>query len=104
MGGADLRKHWYDLFQRVFCLCSLLGVFMVSCLMFKALSHFKFIFVYGESVHSNFIDFHAAVQLPQHHFVEETVFLLVYILASFVKDELGHRCVGLFLDCLILFH
>ena len=71
--------------------------------MFKALSHFKFIFLYGERVHSNFMDFHAAVQLPQHHFVEETVFLLVYILASFVKDELGHRCVGLFLDS-ILFH
>ena len=23
---TDLRKHWYDLSQRMFCLCSLLGV------------------------------------------------------------------------------
>ena len=23
---TDLRKHWYDLCQRIFCLCSLLGV------------------------------------------------------------------------------
>ena len=71
---------------------------MESFLMFKALSQCEFIFVYGERVCSNFIDFHAAVQLPQHHFVEETVFLLVYILASFVKDELGHRYMGLFLS------
>ena len=33
--------------------------FMVSCLMFKSLSHFEFIFVYGESVCSNFIDLHS---------------------------------------------
>ena len=76
---------------------------MVSCLVSKVLSHFELIFVYGERVCSNFIDFHAAVQLPQHHFVEETVFLLVYILASFVKDELGHRCMGLFLGSLFCF-
>ena len=27
---TDLRKHWYDLYQRMFCLCSLLGV--LQCL------------------------------------------------------------------------
>ena len=33
---------------------------MVSCLMFKSLSQFEFIFVYGKSVRSNFSDLHAA--------------------------------------------
>ena len=28
----------------------------MSCLMFKSLSHFKFIFVYGVNIYSNFID------------------------------------------------
>ena len=36
---------------------------MVSCLWFKSLSHFEFIFVYSEKMCSNFIDLHAAVQL-----------------------------------------
>ena len=30
---TDLRKHWYDLCQRMFCLCSLIGV--LWCLVFK---------------------------------------------------------------------
>ena len=38
---------------------------MVSCLIFKSLSHFEFIFVHGMKVCSNFIDLHAAVQLSQ---------------------------------------
>ena len=36
---------------------------MVSCLTFKSLSHFEFIFVHGVRVCSNFIDLHEAVQL-----------------------------------------
>ena len=42
---TDLRRHWYNLCQRIYCLCSL--SFMVSCFIFKSLSHFEFIFVYG---------------------------------------------------------
>ena len=38
--------------------------FMVSCLMFKSLSHFEFIFVYGVSG-SNVTDLYEAVQLSQ---------------------------------------
>ena len=38
-------------------------IFMVSCLMFKSLSHFEFIFVCGESVCSNVIDFHAYISV-----------------------------------------
>ena len=29
---TDLRKHWYDLCQRMFCLCSLLGVLLYHVL------------------------------------------------------------------------
>ena len=36
---------------------------MVSCLIFKSLSHFEFIFVYGVRAYSIFIDLHVAVQL-----------------------------------------
>ena len=35
---------------------------MVSCLIFKSLSHFEFIFVCGVRVCSCFIDLHVAVQ------------------------------------------
>ena len=41
--------------------------FMVSCLMFKSLDHFEFIFVHGMRVCSSFIDLHATVQFSQHH-------------------------------------
>ena len=36
--------------------------FMVSCLMFKSLSHFELIFVHGVRVCSNFIDLPVALQ------------------------------------------
>ena len=39
---------------------------MVSCLMFKSLSHL-FIFMRGVKLYCGFIDLHAAVQLPQYH-------------------------------------
>ena len=35
---TDLRKHWYDLCPKTFCLCSLLKVFWY--LILKSLSHF----------------------------------------------------------------
>ena len=35
--------------------------FMASCLMFKSLSHFEFIFGHDVRVCSNFFDLHAAV-------------------------------------------
>ena len=43
---------------------------MVSCLMFKSLSHFEGFFVHGVRVCSNFIDLHAAVQLSHHHLLK----------------------------------
>ena len=54
--------YLYDLFQGMFCLFILIGDFMMSCLIFKSLSHFEFIFVHGVRVCSSFIDLHAAVQ------------------------------------------
>uniref|UniRef100_A0A8D1JKV6 Uncharacterized protein n=1 Tax=Sus scrofa TaxID=9823 RepID=A0A8D1JKV6_PIG len=47
---------------------------MVSCLMFKSLSHFEFIFVHGVRVYSSFIDLHSTVQLSQHHLLRRLSF------------------------------
>ena len=48
--------------------------FMVSCLTFKFISHFEFIFVPGVRVCSSFIDLHAAVQFSQHHLLKRLSF------------------------------
>ena len=48
--------------------------FMVSCLMFKLLSHFQFIFVHGVRVCSYFTDLHSVVQFSQHHFLRRLSF------------------------------
>ena len=60
--------------------------FMVSCLIFKSLSHFEFVSVYGMKEYSNFVDLHAAVQLSQHHLLKRLFFFPLYIFASFVED------------------
>ena len=52
--------------------------FMVFCLIFKGLSHFEFIFVYGMEVYSNIIDLHMAVQFSQHPLLKRLSFLHVY--------------------------
>ena len=52
----------------------LLWSFMVSCLIFKALSHFEFIFVYGVRICSKFIDLHPALQLSQSPLADKTIF------------------------------
>ena len=49
----------------------------ISCLMFKSLSYFEFIFVCGVRVCSTFIDLLAAVRLSQHHLLKR-LFLIVY--------------------------
>ena len=45
--------------------------FMVSCLIFRSLSYFEFIFVYGVRECSNFIDLHASVRPSQHYFLKK---------------------------------
>ena len=47
---------------------------MVSCLIFKSLSHFEFIFVPGVRVCSSFIDLHAAVQVSQQYLLKRLSF------------------------------
>ena len=49
-------------------------IFMVSCLMFKSVGHFEFIFVRGVRMCSNFIDLHAAVKISQHHMLKKLSF------------------------------
>ena len=44
--------------------------FIVSCLTFRSLIHFEFIFVYGVIECSNFILLHVAVQFTQHHLLK----------------------------------
>lgn len=48
--------------------------FIVSCLMFRTLSLFEFIFVHDVRVCSSFIDLHAVVQFSQHHLLKRLSF------------------------------
>jgi len=73
--------------------------FIVSCLMFKPLSSFEFIFVYGVRECYNFIDLHAAVQLSQHHLLKRSSFLHCIFL-SLLSRLIYYMCVNLFLDSL----
>ena len=62
--------------------------FIVSGLTFRSLIHFEFIFVYGLRKCSSFILLQVVDQLTQYH-SKETVFSLLYILASSVKDKVS---------------
>ena len=83
---------------------------MVSCLIFKSLSHVEFIFVCGVRECSNFIDLHEAVQLSQHHLLKRP-FSTVYS-CLFCQRLIDSRCVGVSLgsvfcsidSCLFLCH
>ena len=66
---------------------------MVSCLIFKSLNYFEFIFVYGVRVCSHFVDLHVAVQLSQHHLPKCIVYCIFLPLCRRLIDL---RCVGLF--------
>ena len=60
------EKYCYNLCQSILPKFSSRNL-MVSCLTFRSLNKFVFIFVYGMRLCSNFIDFHVAVQLSQYH-------------------------------------
>ena len=68
--------------------------FMVSCLISKCLSHLECIFVCGVKECSNFIHFHAAVQLSQQQLLKRLSFLRYIYLLSLSKIDC--RSVGLF--------
>ena len=70
--------------------------FIMSCLMFKSLRHFEFIFVYVFSLHW----FPLTVQLSQHPLLKR-LFPIVYS-CRLCWRLIDHRCVGLFLAS--LFH
>ena len=76
--------------------------FRVSCLTFRPLSHFKFIFVCGVRLCSNFIDLHVAVQLSQHHFEKRWSFLHCNS-CLLCQKLIDHRCMGLLLVSLFFF-
>ena len=58
---------------------------MVSCLIFKTLSHLEFIFVHGVRVCSSFIDLYAAVQFSQHHLLKRLSFSHFIFLPTSLK-------------------
>ena len=64
------RGSCYDLCQRVFCLCSPLGVLQFLVLTFRSLIHFEFIFVYGVRKCSCFILLQLVDQFSQHHLLK----------------------------------
>ena len=71
--------------------------FMVSCLIFKCLSHLECIFVCGVKECSNFIHFHAVVQLSQQQLLKRLSFFHYIFLVLFQKS-INHMCVDLFLN------
>ena len=75
---------------------------MISCLIFKSLSHCEFIFVHGMKIHSNFIDLHAAVQLSQPTYWKDCLFSTVYP-CLFCWQLIDLRHVGLSLGSLFCF-
>ena len=79
--GDRSKVYCYDLHQKVFCLCSLLGLMCI-----RSLIHFEFIFEYGVRKCSNLFLLCVAVQEISIPFVEEIVFSPTFILASFVVD------------------
>ena len=91
---TDLRKHCYNLCQRMFCLCALLGV--LRCHIFKSLGHFEFIFVCSVRVSSNLVNLHATVQLSQDCLQRACLFPIVDSLFLWWR-LVAQRCVGLFL-------
>ena len=76
---------------------------MVSSLIFKHLSHFEFIFVYGVRECSNFFDLHAAVQLSQHHLMKRLSFLHCIFLPPLSKIN-WPQVYGFICGLSILFH
>ena len=65
---------------------------MVPCLIFKFLSHFEFIFVYGVRESSTFINLYVAVQLSQHHLLKRLSFLRYVFSPPLLKID--RKCVG----------
>ena len=77
----------------VFCSRS----FVVSCLIFRSLNHFEFVFEYGLMEWSNY--FHVAVQLFQYHLLTRLSFLH-HILMPLCQQLIENKCVGFYFQSL----
>ena len=62
--------------------------FIVSGLTFRSLIYFEFIFVYGVRKYSKFHSFKCSCPVFPAPFIEEAVFVPLYIPASFVKNKI----------------
>ena len=84
-GGSEMVSLWLmsECIMPMFSSKS----FIVSGLILRYLNNFSFIFVCGVGEHSHLSLLHLSVQVSQQH-VEETCFFILYILASFVVDNL----------------
>ena len=98
LGDWDLRKCCYDLYLRMFCWCSLLGVLWYSGI-FISLSHFE----YDVRECSNFIVLHIAVQLFQYHLLKNCLLSIAYSCLLCCR-LIEHMCVSLFLGSVILIY
>ena len=86
-GGSEKMLLWF-MSESVWPMFSSKSL-IVSGLISMSLIHLEFLFVYGVGECSNFILFHVAVQFSQHDLLNKLSFLPLYILASFVIDELA---------------
>ena len=73
--------------------------FLVSCLIFKSLSHFEYFCAWYECVCSSFTNLHAAVQFFQHHLLKRLFFSHFIFFPPLLKIYLP-RCLCLFLGSL----
>ena len=80
---TDLRKQCLDLFQRMFCLYSLLGIWHHG--LYLSLKLFCVYFCVWLRECSNFIDLHVTVQFSQHHLQKSLSFLYCVFLPSLSK-------------------
>ena len=58
---------------------------MISCLVFKSLSHFEFMFVYGVKECFNVSDLYVADQISQNHLLKRFTFLHCVCLPPLLK-------------------
>ena len=77
--------------------------FVVSCLTFRSLIHFQFIFVYGVRKWSNFVLLHVAVQISQHHLLKRLSLPHCIFLPPLSKIRYPQVC-GFISGLSILFH
>ena len=81
----QIQKNCYDLCQRVFCLCSSLGVLLFQGLTFRSIILFEFIFVCHVRKCSNLLLLHVAVQFYQHHLLKRFSFLHCIFLSPLLQ-------------------